>query len=105
MFLFLAFPVHYDRVSRRQTGERPMNSKGIQFAVFAAFALLLGVVILFGSWYRIGQTERGVVTRNGATIGMAQPGLGFKIPIIDDVIKVPVTTATNHWKKMDTYSF
>ena len=57
-----------------------------------------------GSWYTVDQTERGVKLRYGATIGTAQPGLGFKIPLIDSVEKVSVKTITYSWDKMNSYS-
>ena len=50
--------------------------------------------IILGSWYTIDQTERGVLLRTGAVIGTAQPGLGFKVPLIDTVEKVSVKTIT-----------
>ncbi len=52
-----------------------------------------------------GQTERGVLLRNGAVIGTAQPGLGFKVPVIDSVEKVSVRTTTYTWDKMNSYSY
>jgi len=73
--------------------------------VGAAVVLLLGLTIVLGSWFTVDQTERGVRLRNGAVIGTAQPGLGFKIPVIDTVEKVTVRTATWTWDKMNSYSF
>jgi regulator of protease activity HflC (stomatin/prohibitin superfamily) len=71
----------------------------------AAVVVLLGLTIALGSWFTVDQTERGVRLRNGAVIGVAQPGLGFKIPLIDSVEKVTVRTATWTWDKMNSYSF
>jgi regulator of protease activity HflC (stomatin/prohibitin superfamily) len=71
-------------------------------------AAVIGVVAIgaiFGSWYTVDQTERGVLLRNGAVIGTAQPGLGFKIPFIDSVEKISVRTFTYTWDKMNSYSF
>jgi regulator of protease activity HflC (stomatin/prohibitin superfamily) len=73
--------------------------------VMAAVAALFGLTIALGSWFTVDQTERGVRLRNGAVIGVAQPGLGFKIPLIDSVEKVTVRTATWTWDKMNSYSF
>jgi len=79
-----------------------MITKGsIIAAVVAVFALL----VLGGSWYTVDQTERGVLLRNGAVIGTAQPGLGFKLPLFDSVEKVSVKTVTYTWDKMNSYSF
>jgi regulator of protease activity HflC (stomatin/prohibitin superfamily) len=71
----------------------------------AAVVALFGLTIALGSWFTVDQTERGVRLRNGAVIGVAQPGLGFKIPLIDSVEKVTVRTATWTWDKMNSYSF
>ena len=71
----------------------------------AAVAGLVALAVIFGSWYTIDQTERGVLLRTGAVIGTAQPGLGFKVPFIDTVEKVSVKTITYSWDKMNSYSF
>jgi regulator of protease activity HflC (stomatin/prohibitin superfamily) len=68
-------------------------------------ALIVILIIAGGSWYTVDQTERGVLLRNGAVIGTAQPGLGFKLPLFDSVEKVTVKTATYTWDKMNSYSY
>jgi regulator of protease activity HflC (stomatin/prohibitin superfamily) len=56
---------------------------------FGGNGLLIGAVALAalsvvgGSWYTIDQGTRGVITRNGAVIGVAEPGLSFKLPFFD----------------------
>lgn len=75
---------------------------GIALAVVAFF---FGTTVVFGSWYTIDQTERGVLLRNGAVVGTAQPGLGFKLPLVDSVYRVPITTKTWSWDKMSAYSY
>jgi regulator of protease activity HflC (stomatin/prohibitin superfamily) len=74
-------------------------------AAAASVGLVLLFVIISGSWYTVDQTERGVLLRNGAVVGTAQPGLGFKIPLIDSVEKISVKTATYTWDKMNSYSY
>src|SRR4029453_9978699 len=71
----------------------------------AAVAGLAIIAVIFGSWYTVDQTERGVVLRTGAVIGTAHPGLGFKVPFIAPVEKVSVKTITYTWDKMNSYSF
>jgi regulator of protease activity HflC (stomatin/prohibitin superfamily) len=66
-------------------------------AIGAVVAVIVVVIIAAGSWYTVDQTERGVKLRYGAVIGTAQPGLGFKVPLIDSVEKVSV--------KMNSYSY
>src|SRR6476661_10763004 len=68
-------------------------------------AIVVVLIIAAGSWYTVDQTERGVKLRYGAVIGTAQPGLGFKVPLIDSVEKISVRTATYTWDKMNSYSY
>ena len=77
-------------------------NRGIIGAIVAVFAI---VVVAASSWYTVDQTERGVLLRYGAVIGTAQPGLGFKIPLMDSIQKVSVKTATVTWDKMNSYSY
>src|SRR4030088_307632 len=72
-------------------------------AVIAVGLVVLAVVL--GSWYTVDQTERAVLLRNGAVVGTAQPGLGFKIPVLDAVEKISVRTTTYTWDKMNSYSY
>lgn len=63
-------------------------------------AAIIGIVfltIIFGSWYTIDQTERGVILRNGAITGEAEPGLHFKMPIIDSVVKITAQQHVSRW--------
>src|SRR5438046_2377176 len=68
-------------------------------------AIIVIGLIAAGSWYTVDQTERGVRLRYGAVIGTAQPGLGFKVPLIDGVEKISVKTITYSWDKMNSYSY
>ena len=77
-------------------------NRGIIVAAVVALAVIAAIL---GSWYTVDQTERGVLLRYGAVIGTAQPGLGFKLPLIDSVEKVSVKTSTFSWDKMNSYSF
>jgi len=73
--------------------------------IAAAIAGLVVLAAILGSWYTVDQTERGVLLRTGAVIGIAQPGLGFKVPLIDTVQKISVRTTTYTWDKMNSYSY
>lgn len=73
-----------------------------KFNQFAGLAVggvlaLIGITIVFGSWYTIDQTERGVLLRNGAYIETVQAGLHFKWPWIDAVYKLDMQTHTHQW--------
>lgn len=56
--------------------------------------IILGVLIflfLYQTWFTVAPEEVGVVTRFGAYVREAQPGLNFKLPFnIETVTKVPV---------------
>lgn len=42
------------------------------------------------SWYTVDQGYRAVVLRNGALVHVAEPGLGFRIPLVDTVVDISV---------------
>ncbi len=81
-----------------------MNLRVIGLSIAGAIAVLLGITIIFGSWYTIDQGERGVVLRNGRIIGTASPGLGFKMPLIDSVVRISVQSQLLKYDKQSTYS-
>ena len=68
--------------------------------VFVLFLILVG----FSSYYTIDQGERGVILRNGAIVGIAEPGLGFKIPIISKVVKISVQDQAVVYNDVQAYS-
>lgn len=76
----------------------------IKIAVYGAIFVVLGFPILFGSWYTIDQGERGVLLRNREIIGIIEPGLHFKMPIIDTVSEFSVQTHIVQYTNMATYS-
>lgn len=57
-----------------------------------AIMLLLILVVFFGSFGTIGAGERGVKTRFGKVVGVAQPGLYFKLPLIEHITTMDVRT-------------
>lgn len=65
---------------------------------------LVGFTVVFGSWYTIDQGERGVLLRNGRISGLATPGLGFKLPMVDNVVRISVQSQLKTFDKMAIYS-
>jgi regulator of protease activity HflC (stomatin/prohibitin superfamily) len=65
---------------------------------------LLALIVVLGTYYTVDQGERGVVLRYGAITGEAEPGLHFKLPIIDDVKYISVQNQTQRYEKMQAYS-
>src|SRR5690606_29928955 len=70
-----------------------------------AGVIILGILsVVLGSWYTIDEGERGVVLRYGAVSGVAQPGLGFKIPVIDSIVRISVQSKAAIYNSMEAYS-
>jgi regulator of protease activity HflC (stomatin/prohibitin superfamily) len=65
---------------------------------------LVAITILGGSWYTVDSGERGVILRNGAVTGTAEPGLGFKMPLIDSVRRISVQSQARTYENMLAYS-
>ncbi|MDR7088031.1 SPFH domain-containing protein [Cellvibrio fibrivorans] len=72
--------------------------------IIPAIVILFLITVLYGSWYTVDQGERGVHLRNGKIIGTAAPGLGFKIPLIDSVVKISTQTHTASYQELQAYS-
>jgi regulator of protease activity HflC (stomatin/prohibitin superfamily) len=73
-------------------------------AAVAALSVLIFLVLIAGSWYTVDQTQRGVLLRNGAFVEVVPPGLHFKWPMIDNVVKIDMQTHTYSWSKVNSYS-
>ena len=72
--------------------------------VFAFFLLFVVVTVAFGSWYTVDEGERAVTLYNGAVTGMAEPGLHFKKPIIEDVVKFSVRDGVANFPDLQAYT-
>jgi regulator of protease activity HflC (stomatin/prohibitin superfamily) len=81
-----------------------MNIGRIASLALMGIAALVGLTIILGSWYTIDQTQRGVLLRNGAFRAVVQPGLHFKLPWFDSVVKIDMQTHTYTEQKMESYS-
>jgi regulator of protease activity HflC (stomatin/prohibitin superfamily) len=57
-----------------------------------ALLALLALVLFWGSFGVVGAQERGVKVRLGVVKGVVVPGLYFKLPIMDSVVKMDVKT-------------
>lgn len=80
--------------------EATIIKRGILFAVTA----ILSLIILWGSWYTVDQGERGVILRNGAIVGVAEPGLGFKIPLLTSIERISVQDHAQLYEGLQAYS-
>lgn len=81
-----------------------MTNKTLGFLITAAVLFIALVICAFGSFYQTDQGERAVVLRNGKITSVAEPGLGFKTPILDSVRFVSVRDH-NISLPLEAYSF
>ncbi len=59
-------------------------------AIWVSALVVVALVVLFGSFYQVEPEELGIVIRFGEHVRTTEPGLKFKIPLVEGVIKVPV---------------
>jgi regulator of protease activity HflC (stomatin/prohibitin superfamily) len=71
--------------------------------LFVAFGIVL-LVAGCSSYYTVEQGERGIVKRWGAITAIAEPGLGFKVPLTDTVEAISVRTEKIVWENITVYS-
>jgi membrane protease subunit HflK len=58
--------------------------------IVAGAVIIVGLILLWGTFYQIEPEEVGVVLRLGHHVRTTQPGLRIKAPLIERVVKVPV---------------
>lgn len=63
-----------------------------------------GLSAVFGSWYIVDEGERAVVLRYGKIVDIAEPGLGFKLPLLDSVKKLSVQDQVSLYPDLEAYS-
>ena len=75
-------------------------------ALFGTAGLIALVIFVFafGSFYTVDEGERGVVTRYGKIVKVSQPGLGFKLPLLDSVTKISIQDHVEIYSDMEAYS-
>ncbi|MDX1598671.1 MAG: FtsH protease activity modulator HflK [Marinobacter sp.] len=76
----------------RSGGSGGSSSGGGGFGAILALVAIIGLgYVVFQSFYTVDEQERAVVLRFGEFSRTEEPGLRFKVPLIDDVTKVRVT--------------
>lgn len=77
------------------------NSDAVIFFKWAGIVLasLMGLILFWGSWGTVSPGQVGVKTRFNAITGTVQTGLFFKLPIIEDVVRMDVKTRTINYDK------
>lgn len=62
---------------------------------------LIVLVLLFGSFGVVGAGERGVRVRMGNIVRVYEPGLYFKLPLVEKMVKMEVRTRTVQYELED----
>lgn len=81
-----------------------MNFRFIATMVGGVVAALFALTVILGSWYTVDERQRGVLLRNGKLVSVVQPGLGFKVPFIDNVVLMSTETILLRLDKEAVYS-
>ena len=99
-----------DYEDREAAARKKLVGLGIKIGG-GVIAGIFGLMILFGSFYSVAQTERAVHTRFGEIVSVDGPGLHFKLPFVEGVRMMAVNTQTVRWvregnsdTRMETYS-
>ena len=88
----------------REINYSPPSSKSVFRLGSSVLIAIVAVYILFASWYTVDQGERAVVLRLGATVGVAEPGLHFKLPWVDSIRMVTVQNQNRRYQALEAYS-
>ncbi len=83
---------------------RKMKMNAIVGGTIAAVVGLVALTVIGGSWYTVDEGYRGVALRNGAVVGTSEPGLGFKMPVIDSVVDISVQSQAQMYENVLAYS-
>lgn len=78
-----------------------MNKVTIGVIAFVSFVAISAVL---GSFYTVDEGERGVVLYNGRVTGIAEPGLHFKAPVVEEIIDVSVRQENHRFENVAAYS-
>ncbi|SDB33667.1 SPFH domain / Band 7 family protein [Pseudomonas sp. NFACC23-1] len=61
-------------------------------------AALVAYLFAWESFYTVNEQDRGVILRNGKVLTEAQPGMGWKIPLADQLISLSMQNNLLYWK-------
>ena len=93
-----------DAMNKYDNHMRKNKMNAIVGGTFATLIGLAALTVVGGSWYTVDEGYRGVTLRNGAVVGTAEPGLGFKMPIIDSVVDISVQSQAQLYENILAYS-
>lgn len=73
-----------------------MKIKYVVISMLVALAVIVGLPVLWGSWYTVSSGEVAIIKTWGAVTSIAGDGLHFKMPIAQSVDKLDVRTRKAH---------
>lgn len=79
-------------------------NRSILSLVGIGFLAVIGLILFGGSFYTVDQGERAVILRYGKITDTAEPGLGFKLPIIDSAVAISVQGHAQQYNDFQVYS-
>jgi regulator of protease activity HflC (stomatin/prohibitin superfamily) len=80
------------------------NQAPVGKLVLWGFGLVFVISMALGGFYTVDEKERAVLLRNGALVEVSEPGLHFKVPVIDSVREISVATDTVMFDGLPAYS-
>lgn len=69
-----------------------------------AAIVVVGLITLFNGIYTINDGERGVITYQGKVVGVAEPGMNWKVPFLSDVHIFSVRDQVNAFDGLTAYT-
>lgn len=69
-----------------------MNESSFGKVVGGIFVGLIVVILLFSSWTIVSPQEKAIVVRLGSIKGILESGFNFKMPFIDKIVKMDIST-------------
>lgn len=92
-----------ERLDHRSYSRHQVPSKEFFGWGFAAL-VAIGLFIVFMGYYTVAQYERGIITRNGAFLRIAEPGFGVMVPFIDSISRIDMRQINPKYPDMEMYS-
>jgi regulator of protease activity HflC (stomatin/prohibitin superfamily) len=89
-----------DRQQREYDAERERLRARVKFIAKIVGSVFVGIIalsLLLGSFFTVDQGEMAVITRFGAVVDVAGPGLHGKLPWISHVERLSVRTESRTW--------
>lgn len=57
-----------------------------------SIAVIIALIVIFGSVFTVQEGHRAIVLQNGKYSSTAEPGLNFKVPMIQSVVQIDIRT-------------